>query len=115
MLRELPAGGVLVLPYMYADYVCYWSGRPVVWGGHCGNHTRFEWIAPVIRRPLEEMLPELGVNYVLLDERFVTPQDLRLGEPFQALWRLDGFEVLGTTAVQPAAHQVLARGGSVGR
>ena len=46
--RRAAPGGVFVLPYMYADYVAYWSGKPVVWGGHCGDHARFEWITPVI-------------------------------------------------------------------
>jgi hypothetical protein len=80
VLSELPPGGVLVLPFMYADYVCYQAGRPVVWGGHCGNLARFEWVAPVLSRPLADICAELGVRYVLLDERYIRFEELRLPE-----------------------------------
>lgn len=79
-LAALPPGGVFVLPYMYADYVCYNSGKPVLWGGHCGDLSRFEAIAPVIRRPLPELFRAYGIHYVLLDTLFVVPHGLKLGE-----------------------------------
>ena len=88
-LAGLPAGGVFVMPYMYADYVCYWSQRPVVWGGHCGNHRRLEWVTPVIRRAIPEMLDELGVRYVLVDERYVTVAEL--GVTGDSAFAQDGF------------------------
>lgn len=36
-LRHMPGDGVLVLPFMCADYVAYASGKQVLWGGHCGD------------------------------------------------------------------------------
>lgn len=77
-LATLPAGGVFVLPYMYADYVCYHSGRPTLWGGHCGNLERFEAITPVVRRALPELFGEHGVRYVVLDTAYASPEQLRL-------------------------------------
>jgi hypothetical protein len=77
-LRQLPPGGVFVLPYMYADYVCYHSGRPVLWGGHCGDLRRFESITPVIARPLPELFRENGVRYVLLDSLYASRDELKL-------------------------------------
>jgi hypothetical protein len=91
-LREMPdRRGVLVLPCMYADYACYWSERPVVWGGHCGDLTRFSWVAPRITRPLAEMCAELGVGHVLIDRRFVSFEELRLSG--RRAWEQDGFEI----------------------
>jgi hypothetical protein len=85
-LRELPPGGVFVLPYMYADYVCYNSGRPVLWGGHCGELSRLEAIAPVIRLPLADLFSEYGVRYVLVDEAYVSPGPLGFDGPPKAKW-----------------------------
>lgn len=91
-LREMPGvTGVLVLPCMYADYVCYWSERPVVWGGHCGDLARFAWVAPRFTRPLGEMCGELGVSHVLVDRRFVSFEELRL--PGRRTWEQEGFEI----------------------
>ncbi len=93
-LANLPAGPVFVLPYMYADYVCYRSGKPVVWGGHCGDLTRFEWVAPVISRPLPEIFDELRVRYVLLETRHTRSEDLRLGGILKTLIHFGGLELL---------------------
>lgn len=108
-LAALPAGPVFVLPYMYADYVCYHSGKAVVWGGHCGDLARFEWITPVIARPLPEMFEELGVRYLLLDERYLRAKDLRLPDQLRAIGRHDSFAVLG----YPTTFGTLADGRQV--
>jgi hypothetical protein len=76
VLAGLPPGAVFVLPYMYADYMTYWSGQPVVWGGHCGDHRKFEWITPVVSRPLDEIFRDVDVRYVLIDRAYVTFSDL---------------------------------------
>lgn len=100
-LAALPPGGVLVLPYMYADYVCYNSGRPVLWGGHCGDLSRFEQITPVIRHPLPDLVPEHGVRYLLLDTLYVQPDELRLSDWCERRGRYASFELF--EAHEPAA------------
>ena len=52
-LREQPEGSVLVLPNMFADFVMYNSGKPVVWGGHSGNLARLEEWASAQRKSVE--------------------------------------------------------------
>jgi hypothetical protein len=94
-LAALPVGGVFVLPYMYADSVCYGSGKPVVWGGHCGDLRRFEWVAPVITRPLPELFGELGVRYLLLDSRYARIGELQLGGWTSLIRSAHGFELHG--------------------
>jgi hypothetical protein len=79
-LAQLPEGGVFVTPYMYADHVAYNSGKPVLWGGHCGDLANFESVAPVITRPLGDLFRDHGVRYVLLDSLYVSPPALRLEE-----------------------------------
>jgi hypothetical protein len=64
----------------------------VVWGGHCGDLRRFEWLAPRITRPLGEIFRELGVSHVLVDRRFIRFGELRL--PARTpVWESDGFEI----------------------
>jgi hypothetical protein len=105
-LRALPPGGVFVLPYMYADYVCYHTGRPVLWGGHCGDLARFAWIAPVITRPLDELMRELGARYVLLDTAYVRPEELRLRETGRPPLALGPFRLFDVVADSHGAAEL---------
>jgi hypothetical protein len=93
-LADLPPGGVFVLPYMYADVVCYRTGKPVVWGGHCGDHRRFEWVAPVITRPPSELFRELSVRYVLIDSAYVhAAEELKLSGDLSLKSSNEGFQL----------------------
>ncbi len=81
IVQELAAredGGVLCLPTMYADFVCYQSGKSILWGGHSGDLTKFEALFPVVRERLERLIGQYGVRYVLLDEAYVRAADLEL-------------------------------------
>jgi hypothetical protein len=93
-LRALPGDGVLVLPFMYADYVAYASGKKVLWGGHCGDLRPLERITPVLREPIPELLASLGARYVLVDEAFASVDDLALADSRRE-WRGSSFVVLG--------------------
>ncbi len=77
-LSSLPKDGVLVLPYMYADFVCYHSGKKTLWGGHSGDLSRFEAIYPVVRRPFEDLIREYDLHYALLDLSYTDPRAIRL-------------------------------------
>ena len=76
-LRELPGKAVLVLPTMYADFVAYNAGKPVVWGGHSGDLKKFEEFFPVIRKPLNYFIHQYEVDYVLLDLAYTKPSELQ--------------------------------------
>jgi len=95
-LARLPADGVLVLPAMYADYVCYNSGKRTLWGGHSGDLRRFEAIFPVIRRPLDELIAEYDLHYVLLDLSYVAPPQIRLADVLREIAREDRFALYDT-------------------
>ncbi|MDE3102007.1 MAG: hypothetical protein KGJ98_07185 [Chloroflexota bacterium] len=95
-LPALPLDGLLVLPAMYADYVCYHSGKRTLWGGHSGDLTRFEAIFPVIRRPLEELIAQYDLHYVLLDLSYVTPERLRLDRSLEEIQREGAFVLYRT-------------------
>ncbi len=63
-LRRLPGDGVLVLPFMYADYVAYASGKKVLWGGRCGDLRPLERVTRVLREPIAALLPSCSARYV---------------------------------------------------
>jgi hypothetical protein len=97
-LEGLPAGGVFCLPDVYSDFVAYHSGRSVLWGGHCGDLTRFAWIAPVLTRPVPEMLAETGVRYLILDQRYARAEEMGLAGRVQPLGSWDSVVLLEVVA-----------------
>jgi hypothetical protein len=103
-LATLPEGGVFCLPYMYADYVAYASGKPILWGAHCGDLRAIEAIVPVIARPLPRLLHEHGVRYVLLDHLYASAAEVGLDAGLTPSGRWDSFElyVVAPTAVAVA-------------
>jgi len=115
-LREQPEGSVLVLPNMFADFVMYNSGKPVVWGGHSGNLARLEEFFPVIRRPLSYFFERYRVVYVVLDQNYATPDRLQMGDATDLLEQFGSIGVYGvrTRASPPPgqdATSLLARSG----
>ncbi|MBI4349035.1 MAG: hypothetical protein HY553_19510 [Elusimicrobia bacterium] len=90
-LAARPKDGVLVLPLMYADYVCYHSGKKTLWGGHSGSLKRFEDIYPVVRRPFGDLIAEYDLHYALLDLSYVDPAGIRLEGSFREIARAGQF------------------------
>lgn len=112
-LAELPHGGVFCLPYMYADYVAYHSGQPVLWGGHCGDLRRLEALAPVITRPLPELFQEHSVRWVLLQGDEARTADLDLGDALVSVGQWEDFrlyEYVAAEAREVGRDQSLASG-----
>jgi hypothetical protein len=89
-LREQPEGSVLVLPNMFADFVMYNSGKPVVWGGHSGNLARLEEFFPVIRQPLSYFFERYHVVYVVVDQHYTTLDRLQIGDATELLEQFAG-------------------------
>jgi hypothetical protein len=75
-LRRLPGKRVLVLPSMYADFVAFNAEKAVVWGGHSGNLSKFEEFYPVLKKPLAYFVQRYQVDYVVLDQAYVRPEQL---------------------------------------
>jgi hypothetical protein len=90
-LRTLPGQRVLVLPSMYADFVCYNAEKAVVWGGHSGDLSKFEEFYPVLRKPLQYFVERYGVDYLILDHAYVTPERLRIVDSVAQLERHGSF------------------------
>jgi uncharacterized membrane protein YvlD (DUF360 family) len=102
-LRDLPEGNVLVLPNMYADFVTYNSSKPVLWGGHSGDLSRFEEFFPVIRRPLTYFFARYHIKYALLDLLYTTPTHLNIDTNIDLLEKFGSiniFQVRSLTALE---------------
>lgn len=90
-LAMLPADRVLVLPTMYADYVSYNAKKSVLWGGHSGDLTQFEQMAPVVRVAFHELIAKYRVRYALIDLSYVTLSQIGLGTTLRELHQKDSF------------------------
>jgi hypothetical protein len=109
-LRRLPGKRVLVLPSMYADFVAYNADKAVVWGGHSGNLDKFEEFYPVLRKPLEYFVERYGVDYIVLDQAYVRPDQVGIDPCLEPLDRFGPIVVFNLarppSVLQPdlAAH-----------
>jgi hypothetical protein len=92
-LRRLPGKRVLVLPTMYADFVSYSAQKAVVWGGHSGNLSKFEEFFPVLRKPLNYFVEQYSVDYLVLDQAYVRPEELGVESAVTALDRFGPIHV----------------------
>jgi hypothetical protein len=92
-LAGAPGDGVFCLPYMYADYVCYNSGKRVLWGAHCGDLERMELLTPVIARPLPDLLRAFDIRYLLLDTAYAHPASIGLQATVSGRGRWGTFEI----------------------
>lgn len=101
-LRGQAEGSVLVLPNMFADFVMYNSGKPVVWGGHSGNLARLEEFFPVIRRPLTYFFERYRVAYVVVDLQYTSLERLQIGDSTELL---EQFGSIGVYEVSTRASQ----------
>lgn len=90
-LRGRAGDRVLCLPTMYSDFLSYASGKKVLWGGHSGDLSRYEALSPVIRRPLEELIDEYDLSYVVIDLAYTDPERLRLSPRLDEVARHGNF------------------------
>jgi hypothetical protein len=101
-LARLQGDGVLCLPWMYADYVVYHSGKSVLWGGHSGDLTRFESLSPVIRRPLDELVKKYRLTWALFDLAYTQPDRVGLGAVLSLAARHGQFALYRVSDGEPA-------------
>jgi hypothetical protein len=90
---------------MYADFVAYRANKAVVWGGHSGNLTKFEEFFPVLRKPLEYFIERYRVDYVLLDQKYASPESLGVESSELAPLQNFGSIVIYEFAHRPAVLQ----------
>ena len=95
-LQLQPGDRVLCLPSMYSDFLSYASGKKVLWGGHSGDLTRYEALAPVIRRSLGELIDEYQISYVVLDLAYTDPEEVRLSSRLDEVARRGNFVLYRT-------------------
>lgn len=96
-LGRAEGNGFLCLPLMYADYAAFASGKNVLWGGHSGDLSKLDALYPVIRRPLDELIAEYRLDYVLLDLAYTDPEQLRLTDRMRQVSRHGGFALYRTS------------------
>ena len=75
-----PDARVLCLPLHLSDMIAYHSQRPVLWGTHGYGFRNVEPIFPVFRQPIERIIDQYKIKYLLLDTQFADPKEVGLHE-----------------------------------
>ncbi|MBW2112924.1 MAG: hypothetical protein JRH00_16130, partial [Deltaproteobacteria bacterium] len=71
VVRQLPGEKFLCLPTPIGEVLAYKTGKRVLSGGHGYGFKNLEGFFPLLQRPLEAFFREYGIEYFLLDEKFV--------------------------------------------
>jgi len=80
-LKQESSPRVMCLPVHLCDLVAYESRIPTFWGthSHCFDE-RLERFFPVLKFPLEYYIKDGNLTHLLLDTRYVLPQELGLSD-----------------------------------
>ncbi|MCK4526050.1 hypothetical protein KAW18_01660 [candidate division WOR-3 bacterium] len=74
-LKELPRDNVMCFPVALAEFVTYITGKKVLWGGHSSGFKELEVFFPILKEKVEYFIHNYGINYVLVDNDYVTIED----------------------------------------
>ncbi|OGR90233.1 MAG: hypothetical protein A2992_07930 [Elusimicrobia bacterium RIFCSPLOWO2_01_FULL_59_12] len=83
-IQQQGEGVWICFPLSLSEYVTYFSGRPVLWGGHGHGFEKLRDVLPVVRRDFKDFMSDYGLRYVLTDDynlseiqRIPIPQKIR--------------------------------------
>jgi hypothetical protein len=85
LLMRDPDARVMCLPLHLSDLIAYHSQRPVLWGTHGYGFRNVEPIFPVFRQPIERMIDQYKIKYLLLDMQFADPKEVGFDEGREVL------------------------------
>jgi hypothetical protein len=77
-IEEINSPRLMTFPYHLADEIAYRSDAQVVWGTHGYGFDRVQPFFPVLQAPLETMIETFGVSHVVIDTKYVAPEELKL-------------------------------------
>jgi len=80
VVRQLPGEKFLCLPTPIGEVLAYKTGKRVLSGGHGYGFKNLEGFFPLLQRPLEAFFREYGIEYFLLDEKFVPVSHFSIDE-----------------------------------
>ncbi|MBO6769747.1 MULTISPECIES: hypothetical protein [unclassified Thalassospira] len=91
---------VMCFPVHLCDFVAYKTQKRVYWGTHSDVFdVRLEQFFPVLKKDLSYYVKD-GVNRLLLDSRYVAPEELRMkGE--RLLMKSDAYYLYDISTIQP--------------
>ena len=70
-LNEQPDGVVLCLPLHWSDLAAYKTGKDVLWGAHGYGFRKIEFLWPIWRRPVNEVVSQYHVRYLLTYDSYL--------------------------------------------
>ena len=70
-LHILPNGVVMCFPQHWHDIVSYKSAKPVLFGAHGYGFKLLEFIWPLLKEPISEVIKKYNVKYLLTYEGYL--------------------------------------------
>lgn len=78
-IRCLPRDNIMSFPISHCEHIAYFCRKRVLWGGHgSGFDTLLQPFFPVLREPVEYFIDRYNISYCLLNQDYVSIEDLRL-------------------------------------
>lgn len=103
-VRVQPAGDLLCLPAMYADYLAYHCDKKVYWGAHNAGFRLIEPFFPVFRKPIAELVAQSETVILIIHTEYTTVEALRIQDRVHELTRFGGFHVYELAPTASARH-----------
>lgn len=76
-LKTAPKGTIFCLPLQGSDIVAYYTGQPVLTGGHGYGFKVFEPLFPRLLIPIQDVVRKFEVRYLLTREGYLTETFLK--------------------------------------
>ncbi|WP_416897837.1 MAG: lipopolysaccharide biosynthesis protein [Minwuia sp.] len=91
-LKQRPDGPVMCMPQHWHDVVAYFSGKPVLFGGHGYGFQLLEPIFPILRHPIGEIVERHGVRYLVTHDGYL-PESFIADLPPATVTRFGDYQV----------------------
>lgn len=85
MLKNSVKDNVMCLPVSKAEPLAYFTGKKVLWGGHGSGWDALNDFFPIIRVPIDQLIAQYQVSFVLVDKRFIDFDDIKINNMVKVL------------------------------
>lgn len=93
-IKELPRDNIACFPAHYCERIAYFCKKKTLWGGHSYGYDKLEPFLPVLLKPLEYFIETYNISYCLLNEKYVSIEDLNLSVKYKVIKALHQYKLI---------------------
>lgn len=93
-IRGLPKDGIMCLPFSYCEYIAYFCRKKTLWGAHGGGYVKLQDFFPILLKPIEYFVQTYGISYCLLNEKYVSIEDLNLSVKYKVIKAIHQYKLI---------------------